>query len=113
VTAEELIGVWPEPTRAVGRRARSLILALDPDMSEAVKWGNPCYMFRGRNQFALMRHRAYVNLQIENDAALDDPGGLIEGEGKSMRHVKLKSERDVEQAELMPLLRQALQRLGG
>jgi hypothetical protein len=38
---------------------------------------------------------------------------LIEGEGKSMRHVKLKSERDVEQAELMPLLRQALQRLGG
>ncbi len=113
MTVEDRIGAWPEPMRAVGRRARALILALDPEMSEAVKWGAPCYMFKGRNQFALMRHRTYVNLQIENGAALDDPGGLIEGEGKSMRHVKLKSERDVEQAELMPLLRQALQRLGG
>ncbi len=34
--------------------------------------------------------RAHVNVGFFHGAALDDPGGLLEGTGKRMRHVKVR-----------------------
>lgn len=41
--------------------------------------------------FAIIPHRAHVNLQLADGVDLPDPTGLIEGTGKRIRHVKVRS----------------------
>ena len=41
--------------------------------------------------FAIIVHQAHVNLQLADGAVLPDPDGLIEGTGKRIRHVKVRS----------------------
>ncbi|TAJ99727.1 MAG: hypothetical protein EPO36_11775 [Chloroflexota bacterium] len=41
--------------------------------------------------FALIPHAGWVNLQLADGAILPDSGGLVEGTGKRIRHVKVRS----------------------
>jgi hypothetical protein len=41
--------------------------------------------------FALIPHAGWVNLQLAEGALLPNPDGLIEGTGKKIRHIKVRS----------------------
>jgi hypothetical protein len=51
--------------------------------------------------------RSHVNIGFFNRRALADPGGLLEGTGKNMRHVKLKPGSEVDAAALDELIEAA------
>ena len=42
-------------------------------------------------QFAIIPHRSWVKLQLADGVDLPDPNGRIEGTGKRIRHVKVRS----------------------
>ena len=44
--------------------------------------------------FAIIPHTAHVNLQLADGADLPNPDGRIEGTGKRVRHVKVRSVED-------------------
>jgi hypothetical protein len=44
--------------------------------------------------FAIIPHKAHVNLQLADGAELPNPDGRIEGTGKRIRHVKVRSVDD-------------------
>jgi hypothetical protein len=44
--------------------------------------------------FAIIPHKAHVNLQLADGVDLPNPGGRIEGTGKRVRHVKARSVDD-------------------
>jgi hypothetical protein len=48
--------------------------------------------------------KAHVNVGFFNGATLQDPAGLLEGNGKRMRHVKLKLGSEVDSAALGALI---------
>src|SRR5262245_51856953 len=50
---------------------------------------------------------SHVNVGIFQVACLDDPAGLLEGEGKRMRHVKLRSDPECNQQALIRLIEDA------
>ena len=50
---------------------------------------------------------AHVNVGFFLGAELADPEGLLEGNGKFMRHVKLRPEREVDSSVLRALIEQA------
>lgn len=50
---------------------------------------------------------AHVNVGFFRGAALEDPSGLLEGTGKSMRHVKIKPGRPANEAGLLKLIEAA------
>ncbi|HET7797563.1 MAG TPA: DUF1801 domain-containing protein, partial [Nevskia sp.] len=52
--------------------------------------------------------KAHVNVGFFRGAELDDPAGLLEGSGKSMRHVKLVPGRVLNAATLDALIRDAM-----
>jgi len=88
------------PTVAdIARALRDTVLAEFPG---AVEWFDPrdglLAIGTARSmqalQFAIIPHRAHVNLQLADGAALADPDGRIEGTGKRIRHVKLRSVED-------------------
>lgn len=48
--------------------------------------------------------RAHVNIGLFYGAMLDDPAGLLQGEGKRMRHVKLRAGEPFDAAALSELI---------
>jgi hypothetical protein len=48
--------------------------------------------------------RAHVNVGFFQGASLPDPAGLLEGNGKRMRHVKLRPEAPIDEAALDALI---------
>ena len=44
--------------------------------------------------FAIIPHKAHVNLQLADGVDLPNPDGRIEGTGKRIRHVKVRSVED-------------------
>lgn len=100
----------PEPKRAIARAADAMIRRAVGDCESVVKWGNAVYFTAiggERMAFAsLMETKAGINLALPG-AVLDDPEGLLEGTGKTMRHVKLHSEQSVERKGVTDLVVQA------
>lgn len=75
-----LARLWFERMRACGR-----------DVQELLHDGHPTACV-GEAAFGYVNaFRAHVNVGFFFGAALPDPAGLLEGSGKRMRHVKLRS----------------------
>jgi hypothetical protein len=87
---EFAINRFPEPHRSIARAADAAIRSAVPGSAAVVKWGNPCYFLDGECIAVLYKTKASVNLGLAG-ATLKDPQRLLEGTGRSMRHVKLKS----------------------
>lgn len=97
----------PEPHRSIARAADAAIRKAVPGCTSIVKWGNACYYTPDGRAFAtIYQTRAGINLGLPG-AGLDDPEGLLEGTGKTMRHVKLGRPVDARRSEVAALVRQA------
>ena len=94
--------------REIAHELRALIVATDPQLSEVIKWGNPCYDKKGRVCYLAAFSNDYVNLGFWNGAALTDPQGLIEGTGAKMRHVKVRSMQEIRHHQFMSWVREAV-----
>ena len=55
-------------------------------------------------------YRDHVNLMFPRGVDMKDPRGLLEGAGKAMRHVKMKTAADTKRPGVRDLIEQATQR---
>ena len=77
------------------------------DVRELLHDGHPTACI-GDAAFAYVNvFRAHVNVGFFRGAEIADPGRLLEGTGKFMRHVKLRPERSVDATALMDLIETA------
>lgn len=96
----------PEGQRAILERLRQLIHKSTNGVEEAYKWNRP--VFRAKKDFAYLKTaKGYVTLGFFDFRKLDDPGHLLEGTGKDMRHIKLKKAEEMDEALLLQWLRSA------
>jgi hypothetical protein len=85
-----------EPHRSILKLLREVIEAIAPDAVGSLKWGNPFFTLDGTMFCAVTSHKAHVNLILSGSPeAFDDPHGVLEGEGKTGRHLKLKTFSEV------------------
>ena len=93
--AKLLEGSAPD-VAATARAVRAAVKASVPDAVEQIDFGNRLLAL-GRSRamrdllFAIIPHKAHVNLQLADGADLPNPSGAIEGTGKRIRHVKVRS----------------------
>ncbi|MBA2381922.1 MAG: DUF1801 domain-containing protein [Chloroflexi bacterium] len=91
-----LLEEHPPGLQAIERALRATIQAAFPSAIEQVDFGNKLIAFGHSMKirgllFAIIAHKEHVNLQLADGADLADPTGLIEGTGKRIRHVKIRS----------------------
>jgi hypothetical protein len=96
--------------QAVARALREVIRSELPGGVEQVDFGNKLIAFGHSMKmrdllFAVIPHTAHVNLQLADGVELPDPTGIVEGTGKRIRHVKLRSLGDVGRADVRALVR--------
>ncbi|MGI8982813.1 MAG: DUF1801 domain-containing protein [Pirellulaceae bacterium] len=94
--------------KVVSEKLRQLIRGTSRDLTEDVKWGWPCYTARGKCICGFMAMNETVNFVLYLGADLDDPDDLIEGSGKSMRHVKLRGPKDIRKAAFTKFIKQSI-----
>ena len=87
----------------IARALRTTVLDSMPDAIESFDAPDRLLAFgvgAGRRDFlfAIIPHTAYVNLQLADGALLENPDGRIEGTGKRVRHVKVRSVDDARSA---------------
>ncbi len=113
----------PEPHRTIARATDAMIRSVVKDCTGLVKWGNACYYrprWHGSPEpcpdgvdqrpvaFAVLyQTKRGVNLGIPG-ANLPDPQGLLEGEGKLMRHIKLHDGQLAKSAAVKSLVKGAV-----
>ena len=105
-TVEGWLGRLPTHNRAIAEQLRQLVGVAAPTLTETIKWGNPTYVGND-NVCYLASGRDYVSLGFFRATSLADPSGLLEGTGKSMRHVKVHS-AELQREALGALVREAV-----
>ncbi len=71
-------------------------------------YGVPWY--RGKDYVcSIAAYSDHTNLYFYHGTSLRDPAGLLEGTGKNMRHVKVRSVSEAKVRGLKALLREALE----
>ena len=80
-----------------------------PGAASSIKWGMPFYTLGGKPVCALASFKAHVNLILAGpDGTFADPDGLLEGDGKTGRHLKLRAGNAIPTAAVRGWLRAAV-----
>ncbi len=92
----EYINNLPKEQQEIMQAVRALIHQKVENVTEEFKWSRP--VFKLEKDFAyLQANKNHVNLGFYKDfEKLKDPKGLLEGTGKTMRHIKLKTVADID-----------------
>ena len=96
------------PMQEVVIALRRLVLEVAPGAEEGLKWGMPCYEQKGL-LCSISSAKGYVRLQFFHGADLPDQEGLLEGTGKGMRHIKVRSTGSIQREAVEALVREAVQ----
>ena len=105
--AEWLEGVEPR-LRPLASELRRMFLEAAPDLRESIKWGNPCFEKKMRVFYIGSQGDRYVTLGLWQGALLPNPEGLIEGTGKRMRHMKIRSLEELDGPAIGEIIRGAV-----
>ncbi len=94
-TFQAIVEPHPEAIRQIAYALRELIEALHPDSFETPRNGERCatYGIGPKKMTEAYAHifplKSSVNLGFYHGISLPDPHALLEGTGKSMRHLKI------------------------
>ncbi|UCG23941.1 MAG: DUF1801 domain-containing protein [Chloroflexota bacterium] len=113
-TFDELMDIAEPGMRPIARRLREIVVEVDPNTVEVVRLGDRAATYgvgpkkMSEGYAYILPHKNWVNLGFYIGATLPDPAGLMEGTGKKLRHVKVRSVEDAGRPEIYALLEEAL-----
>ena len=92
---------------AIARHWFDIIRQCGDDVRELLHYGHPTACIADAAFAYVNAFKAQVNVGFFRGAELEDPMGLVEGNGKYMRHVKLRPDSDIDAAPLVRLIESA------
>lgn len=78
------------------KRVREIILEVDADVKECIKWSSPTFTYKGNMASFFMNAKKHVSLMFHKGALIEDPSGLLVGDGKEGRSAKFDSLEEIE-----------------
>ena len=112
-TWDEVLATHRPEVVAAAHAIQGVIVEEAPDVVVHFDRGDGLLAF-GRSSamrdllFALIPHAGWLNLQLADGASLPDPAGIVEGTGKRIRHVKLRSAEAAARPAVRELVREQL-----
>jgi hypothetical protein len=92
VPPEQILDRFDPKVVALANRVRRLVLGMIDGVTEYGMPGWGLIGFRRHGYFAFIQPMAdHIRLGFEHGAALPDLGGLLEGDGKQVRYVSIRS----------------------
>ncbi len=89
------------------QRLRELVFAANPKVTERMMYGG--IMFTLGDDFGgIFAYKNHVSFEFGAGTTLQDPNQLLEGKGKSRRHLKIASYADIEQKDVDIFVQQTI-----
>ncbi len=133
---DDYLNDQPPKNRTIIRALRRFVKRVEPGLEESVMWGNGCWVKdkmpkqkmpkekmptgkaskakvpkappKGKQPIAYVYSAPdYVQFGFIRGSALKDPRGLLEGNGRYVRHVKVRKPSDIDEDAFKAFLRQA------
>lgn len=101
------LAVRPPEQGSITRRWFDAMRGCGAEVRELLHGGHPTACVGDAAFGDVNAFTAHVNVGFFKGAELADPAGLLEGTGKSMRHVKLRPDEPVDDAALQALIEAA------
>lgn len=108
VTVAEYASRFSPEIKRLIQEVRKVAKAVAPQSVERAYRGWPMRVTTDHGVIAIAGFREHVNVNLGKGATLKDPHRLLEGTGKSIRHVKVRSVADARGDGLRDLIRQEL-----
>ena len=83
------------PMTAEIQEVRRIILSTDKRITEAIKWSSPTFIYKGNIASFFMNAKMFVSLMFHKGATIDDPNGLLSGDGKEGRVARFSDMEDI------------------
>ena len=109
---------YDRPISEMALALREIILEEAPDASESIYQVYTIAIWFGfsgkmKDMFCyITTHARHVNMGFPRGATLPDPNRVLEGEGKTMRHIKFASERDLDRPFVRRYIQAAIEQTG-
>ena len=109
---DRLLSDFSDVVQEIAMKPRSVLLTQYPEADETVRfgWGNITYSLTGgmKDSFcSLAPHEDRVNVYFQMGVELPDPDSFLEGTGKRVRHVKVRSLDTAGSDAILELIREA------
>jgi len=108
VKLDEYLGDYPRDMQILSRKLRDLILDIEPEFDEVIRWNNLTYGW-GKMLMAIVIHKKHLNLEFANGRSIVESGFPLEGTGKNLRHLKIRTEPDLESDLLRKIIKKSIE----
>ena len=99
---KEYIEKQKSPQKEISKKVRSIILKTLPNCKEEAKWGVVAFA-EGKFYIAALKNKVHVGFAIKGLSK--EEISLFEGSGKTMRHIKINSPKDIDEKKLKKLIK--------
>jgi len=96
------------PQKEICQKLREIILKTVPEINEEMKVGVPCYGSTKEDlcgKYYIAALKDHVNLGFSLKGLTKDEIALFEGTGKTMKHIKVYSLKELDEKKIITLLK--------
>jgi hypothetical protein len=90
------------PQREICRTLREIVFKTMPGIKEELKWGVPTY---GDGKYYIVALKDHVNLGCSLKGLSKEEQKMLEGSGKTMKHIKIRSLEEIDEKRITELLK--------
>ncbi|OGN87214.1 MAG: hypothetical protein A2Z74_06395 [Chloroflexi bacterium RBG_13_46_9] len=90
------------PQKEICLKLREIIIRTFPGIREEIKWGVPTF---AGGKFYIGALRDHVNLGFSINGLSKEDIALFEGNGKTLRHIKVRNLDNIDEARVVKLLK--------
>lgn len=87
---------------------RPLVKGSNPEIYEDIKYGGLVYLYSGELLGGIFVYKNHLSIEFGKGSELADPDGILEGQGKYRRHIKIASINEIESKQVKHFVNLAL-----
>ena len=105
---DEYIKKQKSPQKEICQKLREIILKTCPEINEEMRVGVPCYGHTKKDicgKYYIAALKDHVNLGFSLKGLSDKEIALFEGTGKTMKHIKVYSLKEMDEKKIVKLIK--------
>jgi hypothetical protein len=99
---DEYIEKQESPQKEIILKLRKIVFQTFPDIEEEMKWGVPTY---AKGKYYLVALKDHVNFGFSLESLSKEEQKHLEGSGKTMKHITIRSLKEINEKEIVELLK--------
>ena len=106
-TVDEYIAAFDDWRTDAMKRLREVVKEGAPHSAVGIKWAQPVWEWNGP-MIWMKAYPKHVNIGFWRGTEMDDPSGVLQGDGERMRHIKITTVGEIPADALRDLVKQAV-----